>query len=48
MIPSRFNGGNFFFQGDPNPGWNNNDLDQLKAVPASAFEVVAPVPPLEP
>jgi hypothetical protein len=42
------NGSNFFFQGDPNPGWNNDDLDQLKAIPASAFEVVGPVPPLEP
>jgi hypothetical protein len=41
------NGSNFFFQGDPNPGWNNDDLDQLKAIPASAFEVVGPVPPLE-
>lgn len=42
------NGSNFFFQGDPDPGWSNDDLDQLKAIPASAFEVVAPVPPLEP
>jgi hypothetical protein len=42
------NGSNFFFQGDPNPGWTNAILDELKAVPASAFEVVAPVPPLEP
>jgi hypothetical protein len=41
------NGSNFFFQGDPNPAWDNDDLNQLKAVPASAFEVVA-VPPLEP
>jgi hypothetical protein len=41
------NGSNFFFQGDPNPGWTNDDLDQLKAVTADAFEVVGPVPPLE-
>jgi hypothetical protein len=34
------NGSNWFFQGDPNPGWNNDDLNQLKSIPGSAFEVV--------
>ena len=41
------NGSNFFFQGDPDPGWTDDILDQLKAIPASAFEVVnaSPLPP---
>ena len=34
------NGTNWFFQGAPNPGWDDDDLDQLKDVPGSAFEVV--------
>ncbi|HEY1585943.1 MAG TPA: hypothetical protein VGH63_09670, partial [Polyangia bacterium] len=41
------NGSDFFFQGDPDPGWTDDILDQLKAIPASAFEVVdaSPLPP---
>jgi hypothetical protein len=34
------NGSNWYFQGAPNPGWNDDDLNQLKAIPGSAFEVV--------
>ena len=34
------NGSNWFFQGAPDPGWNDDDLNQLKAIPGSAFEVV--------
>jgi len=34
------NGSNWFFQGAPNPAWNDEDLDQLKAIPGTAFEVV--------
>jgi hypothetical protein len=34
------NGSNWFFQGAPDPRWNDEDLDQLKAIPGSAFEVV--------
>lgn len=34
------NGSNWFFQGGPSPGWNDDDLGQLKAIPGSAFEVV--------
>ena len=34
------NGSNWFFQGAPDPGWNDDDLDQLKAIPGTAFEVV--------
>jgi hypothetical protein len=34
------NGSNMFITGDPDPGWNNNDLATLKQVPASAFDVL--------
>ena len=34
------NGSNWFFQGAPDPGWNDDDLNQLKSIPGSAFEVV--------
>jgi hypothetical protein len=40
------NGSNFFFQGEAHLGWTDEELDDLKSVPASAFEVVD-VPPLE-
>jgi hypothetical protein len=34
------NGSNWFFQGAPSPNWDDDDLNQLKAIPGSAFEVV--------
>lgn len=34
------NGSNWYFQGAPDPGWNDDDLEQLKAIPGTAFEVV--------
>jgi hypothetical protein len=34
------NGSNWFVSGATNPHWNDTDLDQLKTVPGSAFEVV--------
>lgn len=34
------NGSDWFLSGETNPGWNDDDLDQLKTVPGSAFEVV--------
>jgi hypothetical protein len=34
------NGSNWYFQGSQDPGWDNNLLDELKSVPASAFEAV--------
>ncbi len=34
------NGGNLFFQGTPDARWNASDLNALKAVPATAFDVV--------
>jgi hypothetical protein len=35
------NGGNWFISGATYTGWDDTDLDQLKSVPGSAFEVVA-------
>lgn len=34
------NGSNWFFQGAPDHGWDDNDLEQLKSIPGTAFEVV--------
>ncbi len=34
------NGSNWFFQGAPSPGWDDDDLNQLKRIPGSAFEAV--------
>jgi hypothetical protein len=34
------NGSDMFFQGAPDPNWDDNDLGALKGVPSSAFEVV--------
>jgi hypothetical protein len=39
------NGSNFYFQGEANRGWTEDDIEPLKDVPASAFEVLA-MPPL--
>ena len=38
------NGSNWFISGATDPRWNDDDLDQLKRVPASAFEVVSTGP----
>jgi hypothetical protein len=34
------NGSNWYFQGAFDPGWNDDDLNQLKGIPGTAFEVV--------
>jgi hypothetical protein len=34
------NGGDWFITGETNTAWDDDDLDQLKTVPASAFEVI--------
>jgi hypothetical protein len=34
------NGSNWYFQGATDPRWSNDMLDQLKAVPASAFQAI--------
>lgn len=34
------NGSNWFFQGAPSLGWDDDQLNQLKGIPGTAFEVV--------
>jgi hypothetical protein len=34
------NGSNWYISGETNTAWNDDDLNQMKKVPASAFEVV--------
>jgi hypothetical protein len=34
------NGSNWFLSGTSDPGWNDDDLNQLKSIPGSAFEAV--------
>jgi hypothetical protein len=34
------NGSNWYFQGGTSPAWNDDDLNQLKGIPGSAFEAV--------
>jgi hypothetical protein len=34
------NGSNWYVQGAHSPGWDDDDLNQLKSVPGTAFEVV--------
>ncbi|HTZ88231.1 MAG TPA: hypothetical protein VMB05_16315 [Solirubrobacteraceae bacterium] len=38
------NGSSWYITGAPDPDWNDEDLDQLKTVPGSAFEAVASGP----
>jgi hypothetical protein len=40
------NGSDFYFQGEDNPGWTEQDVEPLKTIPASAFEAITP-PALE-
>jgi hypothetical protein len=42
------NGSNFYISGETNGNWDDNDLDQIKTVPASAFEVVETGPVITP
>ena len=36
------NGSDYYFQGDPNPGWSDMQLNALKAIPGDQFEVIVP------
>ena len=38
------NGSDYYFQGDANPNWNDDQIGALKAIPANAFEVLTPGP----
>ena len=42
------NGSNWFISGSTDPRWDDSDLDQLKAIPGSAFEVVRSGPETSP
>jgi hypothetical protein len=42
------NGSNFFITGSTDARWNDEDLNQLKDVPGSAFEVVDVGEPIRP
>ena len=35
------NGSSWYISGATDPRWNDNDLNQLKSVPGSAFEAVS-------
>jgi hypothetical protein len=35
------NGSDWYFSGSSDPRWDDDNLNQLKEIPASAFEVVA-------
>lgn len=39
------NGSDFYFQGEPDERWSDDDLNGLKDIPSTAFEVVDPVVP---
>jgi hypothetical protein len=41
------NGSSWYVTGAPDRRWNDEDLDQLKAVPGSAFEAVHTGPTLQ-
>jgi len=36
------NGGNFYFQAEADARWSESLIEELKQVPASAFEAVTP------
>jgi hypothetical protein len=42
------NGSNWYFQGAPSAGWDDDDLNQLKGIPGTAFEVVDTGPAVTP
>ncbi len=42
------NGSNLYFQGAPDPRWNDSDLSNLKTIPGSDFEVVQMTNPIWP
>jgi hypothetical protein len=42
------NGSSWFITGATDPRWDDDDLDQLKTVPGSAFEVIYTGDPVTP
>jgi hypothetical protein len=44
LVADNSGGAKVFISGTPDPGWDDDDLDQLKAIPASALEAVVTGP----
>ncbi len=44
LVADNSGGAKVFISGTPDPGWNDDDLDQLKSIPASALEAVVTGP----
>ena len=44
LVADNSGGSKVFISGTPDPGWNDDDLDQLKSIPASALEAVVTGP----
>jgi hypothetical protein len=44
LVADNSGGSRVFISGTPDPGWDDDDLDQLKAIPASALEAVVTGP----
>jgi hypothetical protein len=38
------NGSDFYFQGEDDPRWTEEDVEPLKTIPASAFDAIKPGP----
>jgi hypothetical protein len=48
LVADNSGGSKVFISGTPDPGWNDDDLDQLKRIPASALEAVDTGPVIRP
>jgi hypothetical protein len=44
LVADNSGGSKVFISGTPDPGWDDDDLDQLKSIPASALEAVVTGP----
>jgi hypothetical protein len=44
LVADNSGGSKVFISGTPDPGWNDDDLDQLKSIPSSALEAVVTGP----
>jgi hypothetical protein len=44
LVADNSGGAKVFISGTPDPGWDDDDLDQLKSIPASALEAVVTGP----
>jgi hypothetical protein len=44
LVADNSGGSKVFISGTPDPGWDDDDLDQLKSIPSSALEAVVTGP----